>query len=148
MCGRYSLTNTDQLPLRFDVAEPVSISADPNVAPTQELPVIVESDGTRHVVRMRWGLIPHWSKGSGGEHYTMINARAETVATKPAYRVPFLRRRCLVPANGFFEYGRLPSLHARQQPSRQRPSAAAAARFLAAGGTCCAGAEQCEHRAL
>src|SRR5579859_2516006 len=72
MCGRYSLTNTDQLPLRFDVAEPVSIAADANVAPSQELPVIVEADGTRHVLRMRWGLIPNWSKGSGGEHYTMI----------------------------------------------------------------------------
>jgi putative SOS response-associated peptidase YedK len=114
MCGRYSLTNTDQLPLRFDVAEPVPIAADPNVAPSQELPVIVEADGTRQVLLMRWGLIPHWSKGSGGDHYTMINARAETVATKPAYRMPFLRQRCLVPANGFFEWrkdGRRPTPH-------------------------------------
>lgn len=104
MCGRYTLTNTYQLPLRFDVAEPVQIPVDPNVAPSQELPVIVEADGTRQVLRMRWGLIPRWSKPSGGEHYATINARAETVATKPSYRGPFLRRRCLVPASGFFEW--------------------------------------------
>ncbi len=104
MCGRYSLTNTHQLQLRFDLAEPVSIPADPNVAPAQELPVIVEADGQRRVLLMQWGLIPHWSKPFGGDHYTTINARAETVATKPSYRVPFLRQRCLVPANGFYEW--------------------------------------------
>jgi putative SOS response-associated peptidase YedK len=104
MCGRYSLTNTNQLSLRFDVSEPVRVPVDPNVAPSQDLPVIVEADGRRHVETMQWGLIPHWSKPTGGEHYTMINARAETIATKPTYRVPFQRQRCLVPATGFLEW--------------------------------------------
>jgi putative SOS response-associated peptidase YedK len=52
---------------------------------------------------MRWGLVPHWNKGPGRERYATINARAETVASKPSYRTPFRRQRCLVPADGFFE---------------------------------------------
>lgn len=105
MCGRYSLTNTHQFQLRFDISQSLHIPADPNAGPTQELPVVVEADGRRRVLLMQWGLIPSWAALSGGgEPHAMINARAETVQTKPSFRVPFLRRRCLVPASGFMEW--------------------------------------------
>src|SRR5690242_5282242 len=107
MCGRYTLTNTDQLRLRFDVdAADIPIPADPNIAPSRELPVILQVDGERRLELMRWGLIPRWSKGADRERYATINARADTVATKPSYRAPFRRQRCLVPADGFFEWRR------------------------------------------
>jgi putative SOS response-associated peptidase YedK len=73
-----------------------------NVAPTQTLPVIVRNS-PNHVAMMRWGLIPSWAKDASiGSR--MINARAETVAEKPAYRKPLRSQRCLVPATGFFEW--------------------------------------------
>ena len=76
-----------------------------NIAPTQDAPVIAQDRESRRVGLLRWGLIPSWAKDPAmGSR--MINARAETVAEKPAFRGAFRRRRCLVPADGFFEWKR------------------------------------------
>jgi len=75
-----------------------------NVAPTQPVLAIRQSDERRRaLVRLRWGLVPAWSKGPDSR-YSMINARAETVKSKPAYRNGFKHRRCLIPAEGFYEW--------------------------------------------
>ena len=75
-----------------------------NIAPTQAVPVVRENPlGRREMVLLRWGLIPGWSKGPDSR-FSMINARAETVAQKPAYRNAFRYRRCLIPADGFYEW--------------------------------------------
>ncbi|TDE08612.1 SOS response-associated peptidase [Jiangella asiatica] len=82
-----------------------------NVAPTDAVPVVLERtdqppEATRQLHAARWGLVPPWAKDvSGGAR--MINARLETVAGKPAYRGPFARRRCVVPASGYYEWQRL-----------------------------------------
>jgi len=73
-----------------------------NIAPTQTV-IVVNDDGTRHLMQMRWGLIPSWAKDPAIGN-RMINARAETVATKPAFRVALRKRRCLIPADGFYEW--------------------------------------------
>ncbi len=108
MCGRYSLIqDLGELALCFGF-EPGGLSLAPryNQAPGQEgLVVVAEAEGRRGRL-MRWGLIPRWAdKESVG--YKMINARAETVFDKPAYKELIARRRCLVPADGFYEWPRL-----------------------------------------
>ena len=107
MCGRYSLTTTPEAMRRlFDTKGPLAnLPPRYNIAPTQAAPVVREAeDGSgRELVMLRWGLVPSWSQGPD-HRYSMINARAETVAAKPAYRGPFRERRCLVPASGFFEW--------------------------------------------
>jgi putative SOS response-associated peptidase YedK len=100
MCGRYSLfTPPEDLAERFDVSvrdhQPRY-----NAAPGQELPVVV-GDGGRELRHQRWGLVPSWSDDDSGG---LINARAETVADKPAFRAAYESRRCLVPADGFYEW--------------------------------------------
>lgn len=77
-----------------------------NVAPTQPIPVIVQRDDGRAFEMHRWGIVPSWSKSmtSAGARY--INARGETVSTSPVFRNSFLRRRCLIPADGFYEWRR------------------------------------------
>jgi len=74
-----------------------------NVAPTQPLTVVVEREDGRFVEAHRWGLVPAWAR-SVAQGARMINARAETVASSPAFRASFLRRRCIVPADGFYEW--------------------------------------------
>ena len=74
-----------------------------NVAPSQSIPVLRTVDGERELVVMRWGLIPHWAKDPAIGN-KLINARAETVAEKPSFRSAFRRRRCLIPASGFYEW--------------------------------------------
>jgi len=76
-----------------------------NIAPTQQvLAVRTSSAGGREMVRLRWGLVPSWSQGPDSR-YSMVNARAETVHQRPAYRSAFRHRRCLIPADGFYEWG-------------------------------------------
>jgi putative SOS response-associated peptidase YedK len=107
MCGRYAivLAGDGTLQRRFSLEE-LGDDATPhfNVAPTQTLPVVTRNSPNR-VEMMRWGLIPSWAKDMtiGSK---MINARAETVAEKPAFRRPLRSQRCLVPASGFFEWKR------------------------------------------
>jgi putative SOS response-associated peptidase YedK len=76
-----------------------------NVAPTQPIPVVVQRDDGRAIELHRWGLVPSWATSSAAGA-RMINARAETVATSPAFRTSFLRRRCVIPADGFYEWRR------------------------------------------
>ena len=77
-----------------------------NVAPTQPIPVVVQRDDGRRIELHRWGLVPSWSKSVGSVGAGYINARAETLATSSAFRNSFLRRRCVIPADGFYEWRR------------------------------------------
>jgi len=107
MCGRYSLTTAPEAMRQlFDIDGPM-LNLEPryNIAPTQQAPVIrIGESRRRELAMMRWGLVPSWSKDGPDSRYSMINARAETVAEKPAYRAAFHDRRCLVPADGFYEW--------------------------------------------
>lgn len=106
MCGRYSTTNTDAAVLRerFAVQNRLeTFTPSLNVKPTQEAPVVISCDGDQVLTAMRWGLIPPWAKDAAIASKT-FNARAETVAEKPSFRHAFRRRRCLVPAVGFYEW--------------------------------------------
>lgn len=115
MCGRFTLFDTAaSLAEAFEVAEVPSLSPRYNIAPSQAVAAvrIPPSGGAREVVLLRWGLIPSWAKDpSLGDR--MINARAETAAGKPAFRSAIRRRRCLVPASGFYEWKRT---NGRKQP--------------------------------
>ena len=77
--------------------------ARPNVSPTETVPVCVGAEGDRALVPMRWGLVPPWYRAPNGGQL-LINARAEGIATKPAFREAVLSRRCLIPADGFYEW--------------------------------------------
>ena len=105
MCGRYSLhAHPDVIVLQFGLAAAPQLKPRFNIAPTQEAPVVrVGAAQKRELALLRWGLIPSWSKDpSIGAR--MINARAETAAEKPSFRNAFQRRRCLVPADGYYEW--------------------------------------------
>jgi putative SOS response-associated peptidase YedK len=78
-----------------------------NIAPTQDAPIIAQVQERRRMGLLRWGLVPFWAKELAIGN-RMINARAETIAGKPAFRTAFKRRRCLVPADGFFEWKKEP----------------------------------------
>lgn len=103
MCGRYSIADTGTIPIRFTGVH-IGIDLKPryNAAPSEELPVII-NDGETHVELMRWGLVPFWAKDVK-MGYKMINARAETVQEKPSYRKALAMQRCIIPADGFFEW--------------------------------------------
>jgi putative SOS response-associated peptidase YedK len=106
MCGRYSLaTGVDVLRGLFGVGEESpALSPRWNVAPTQPVVVVVVTNENTRVLRtMRWGLIPSWAKDPAVGN-RMINARAETLAVKPSFRDALRRRRCLVVADGFYEW--------------------------------------------
>jgi putative SOS response-associated peptidase YedK len=108
MCGRFSLSDTNPVRLRgrFDLPESTELDERPrfNIAPTDPVLAIRRlTDGARDVGRLRWGLLPGpWAEERGGQ--PLINARGETVAEQPAFREAFERRRCLVPADGFYEW--------------------------------------------
>lgn len=103
MCGRFTLTHVQGFSTRFELLDQ---RAQPtprfNVAPTQEHPIII-SQSPNQMLMMRWGLVPFWAKDPKIGN-RLINARAETVATKPAFRTSIKRKRCLVPATGFYEW--------------------------------------------
>jgi len=104
MCGRYVSKIDADLERHFSLTKVPFDFSSYNVAPGRNVPVIRQAEvGERELVLMRWGLIPHWAKEER-IGYKMINARAETVGSKPAFRQPFKRRRCLIPANGFYEW--------------------------------------------
>lgn len=104
MCGRFSLaTLPDTLAAHFGVPNVPPLEPRYNIAPTQPVAVIRQGTEGRECMLMRWGLIPACSKEPDTK-YSTINARAETVADKPAYRAAFRRRRCLIPATGFYEW--------------------------------------------
>jgi putative SOS response-associated peptidase YedK len=105
MCGRYSLTTPAEAVRRvFGYPERPNLMPRANIAPTQEVAAVrLGEDGARHFVTLRWGLIPSWAKDAAIAS-KMINARGETVAEKPAFRAAFRARRCLIPADGFYEW--------------------------------------------
>jgi putative SOS response-associated peptidase YedK len=105
MCGRYELhAHPAAIALAFGLEHPPHLHARYNVAPMQDVPVVrLNAAGQRELVQVRWGMVPRWAKDPSIGH-RMINARGETVATKPAFRNAFRRHRCLVPANGFYEW--------------------------------------------
>jgi putative SOS response-associated peptidase YedK len=77
-----------------------------NVAPTQPIPVVVQRDDGRAIELHRWGIVPTWSASVTAAGARYINARSETIATSPAFRTSFVRRRCVIPADGFYEWRR------------------------------------------
>jgi len=105
MCGRYTLTLAGLVPDFFEISE-TRINPRFNIAPTQEAPVVrLSESGERELKELRWGLVPHWFKGPP-KGSLMINARSEGLAEKPAFRDAFRKRRCLVPADGFYEWAK------------------------------------------
>jgi putative SOS response-associated peptidase YedK len=109
MCGRYRLSRRKQIiEEQFDT-QPWGDEWSPrfNIAPTQSVPVIRQhpKEPTRQISAMGWGLIPHWAKEPSIASRT-INAKSETAATKPAFHDPLKFRRCLIPADGFYEWQR------------------------------------------
>jgi putative SOS response-associated peptidase YedK len=105
MCGRFARHSLSRELERYFNTHPSAFEIQPNynMAPTQERLVIGLQEYERHIRKRHWGLVPFWAKDiSIGAR--MINARVETVASKPAFRAAFKQRRCLIPANGFFEW--------------------------------------------
>ena len=105
MCGRFDLHSSVHELVRLLQAEMIA-AAEPsyNIAPGQPVSVLRNSGaGGRELVPLRWGLVPGWSAGPDNR-YRMINARAETISEKPAFRSPLRSRRCLIPADGFYEW--------------------------------------------
>ena len=106
MCGRFTQSYTwDEIHGLFEVAGAArNLRARYNIAPTTEVDAVVDRGQGREVASMRWGLVPAWWKKGLKEVPATFNARAETVASKPMFRDAFRRRRCIVPASGFFEW--------------------------------------------
>ncbi len=108
MCGRYTLTDVspEQLADTFSLQDvPIEfLTPRYNIAPTQWMPVVVQdAEGQNQLVQMRWGLVPSWSKDAKAAA-RMINARSETLTEKPSFREAYKKRRCLVVADGFYEW--------------------------------------------
>lgn len=110
MCGRFvQAGSVDDYVQHFGVelVQTERLAPSYNVAPTDRVYAVADHDGVRRLGSLRWGLVPHWATDAGGGA-RLINARVETVAAKAAFRDAFRRRRCLVPANGFYEWERRP----------------------------------------
>jgi putative SOS response-associated peptidase YedK len=106
MCGRYSITTpVEALRRLFCLAGPApNLAARYNVAPCQDVPVVrAAGDGARSLAMLRWGLVPSWAKDAGIGN-RLINARLETVHEKPSFRAAAVARRCILPADGFYEW--------------------------------------------
>ena len=111
MCGRFNLiAGGGDVAGLFDLPEPPSLWPRYNIAPTQPVPVVRAPAGARELTTSRWGLPASWPGGPP----VLINARAETAADKPTFRDSFRKRRCLVPASGFYEWQKRPG--GRKQP--------------------------------
>lgn len=105
MCGRFTQTaGVEALRKRFGFEQPAfDLTPRYNLAPTQDAPAVLQREGRRQLALLRWGLIPRWAKDPKIGHQ-LINARAETAAEKPSFRDSFSKRRCLVLADGFYEW--------------------------------------------
>jgi putative SOS response-associated peptidase YedK len=110
MCGRFAFYSPSEATAAlFGASGQIAIAPRYNIAPTQDVAAIRAADnGSRELTLLRWGLIPFWAKDPAIGN-RMINARAETVAEKPAFRAAYRRRRCLVLADGFYEWRKEPS---------------------------------------
>jgi putative SOS response-associated peptidase YedK len=104
MCGRYTITSAPEaIRALFRYPEQPQFPARYNLAPTQPIPIVRLIDGQRHFALMRWGLMPSWVKDPAN-FALLINARGESVCEKPAFRNAMKYRRCLIPADGFYEW--------------------------------------------
>ena len=104
MCGRFVITSPPAAIRQvFGYAEQPNFPPRHNIAPTQPVPVIIIENGARHFKLMRWGLVPSWVKDPR-KITLLINARSETVNDKPAFKNAMRRRRCLIPADGYYEW--------------------------------------------
>lgn len=124
MCGRFTLASSpESIEHEFGVESIPELEPRFNIAPSQDVATVDQDrEGARRLVMRRWGLIPYWARDPriGARQ---INARAETVDSRPSYRDAFQRRRCLVPADGFYEWGEV-SRGPRQPYYLSRPDAA------------------------
>jgi putative SOS response-associated peptidase YedK len=122
MCGRFvSASPPEKIADYFGAEAPEAVLAPSyNVAPTKDVYVVLEHGGLRHLDAFHWGLVPAWAKdlkiGS-----RMINARAESLAEKPAFKAAFRKRRCIIPADGFYEWERVPDSKRKQPYYIHRP---------------------------
>ncbi len=106
MCGRFAFYDIQKFYSRFNVKNNLlDLKIHYSIAPGHNFPIIKQEKGDNKVEIMKWGLIPFWAKDPK-IGYRMINARAETLSSKPAFRKPLRTQRCLVPANGFYEWDR------------------------------------------
>jgi putative SOS response-associated peptidase YedK len=99
MCGRFTLhTPESRIREAFNLEHSAPLGLKPryNIAPSQQVQIIRDTDSGQEMVMAKWGLVPHWSK-EPKTTYSTINARIESVAEQPAYRTPFRQRRCLIP---------------------------------------------------
>ena len=106
MCGRFALFASPELVAEyFALAEPPALARHYNLTPGQDIAAVrVDRDGVRRLGALRWGLVPFWAKDATlGRR--LINARLDSLADKPAFREALARRRCLIPASGFYEWG-------------------------------------------
>jgi putative SOS response-associated peptidase YedK len=106
MCGRFTLrTPKERIKREFQLREEPPVEASFNIAPTQSILAVRQGEEGREAVLLKWGLIPSWARDDSmiGR---LINARSETVAEKPAFREAFKRSRCIIPADGFYEWQR------------------------------------------
>ncbi|MGH6680971.1 MAG: SOS response-associated peptidase [Bradyrhizobium sp.] len=104
MCGRFVITTPPEaLRQIFGYVEQPNFPPRHNIAPTQPVPVVIAENGVRHVRLMRWGLMPYWVKDPR-QFPLLINARLEGILDKPAFKNGIRRRRCLVPADGYYEW--------------------------------------------
>ena len=116
MCGRYLLSSAPEaIRALFRYPERPNFPPRYNIAPTQPIPIVRMTEGGRHFALVRWGLIPPWVKDPRA-FTLLINARAESVHDKPAFKNAIKRRRCLIPADGFYEW--------KTEGGRKRPYAA------------------------
>src|SRR3954466_14360706 len=111
MCGRFShRLSWQEIHALYElgVGPPSNLEPRYNVCPTQTIRAVIDCDGVRELVPMRWGLVPAWWKKKAKETPATFNARAETVAEKPMFRGAFKRTRCLIPISGYFEWKTTP----------------------------------------
>jgi putative SOS response-associated peptidase YedK len=114
MCGRFTLrTPARDLVEVFELLREPELTPRFNIAPTSQVAVVRQVGNFRELSSMRWGLVPPWSKDPKAG-LPLINARAETLATKPAFRSAFKRRRCLIPADGFYEWQKIAGAKVKQ----------------------------------
>ena len=128
MCGRFVITSPPEgLRQIFGYPEQPNFPSRYNVAPTQPVPVVTMDRGARHFHLMRWGLVPSWVKDPQ-DFALLINARSETVLDKPAFKNAIKRRRCLIPADGYYEWQDAPGgkrpffIHRRDGASSATPA--------------------------
>jgi putative SOS response-associated peptidase YedK len=120
MCGRFTqLFTWQELHDLYELSDTLAPNLQPswNVAPTQDIGVIVAEGGGRILKTMRWGLVPSWAKDEKIGN-SLINARLESAATKPAFRAAWKARRCLIPASGFYEW-RTAAVPGKPKPAKQ-----------------------------